>query len=287
MSLPKPLTSSRVGSREGLGPWVMRLGARIELVCVLLLRLDCIDLTVVRVVTLEPSAEHFLQTVSLAPSIVALRGFPSIFDPQTSHIKARRQELVNYEQVIKLVSARILFNSVCIYIRIMKDGSLYRIRSIADYQFGRGVGKVLFPKGVDIRFSTRTQRIRWVLYNSKSLVTLRATDGLFSLTLEGVRRLNRVRPRRYWIEVQDDVAQFIASGRSLFAKHVVACDREIRPGDEVFVVDSLQNILAVGKAVLTGEEMVEFSHGVAARIRHGVSEEMKRVKSDAPKNDGG
>jgi uncharacterized protein with predicted RNA binding PUA domain len=105
--------------------------------------------------------------------------------------------------------------------------------------------------------------------------------------LEGARRLDKVRPRRYWIEVQDEVAQFIASGRSLFAKHVVACDTEIRPGDEVFVVDNLQKVLAVGKAVLTGREMEKFSHGVAARIRHGISGEMEKVKSEVSKNDGG
>ena len=164
----------------------------------------------------------------------------------------------------------------------MKDSLLSRIRSVADYQFGRGVGNILFPEEVEIRVSTRTQRIRWVLYNNKPLATLRATDGLFSLTLEGVRRLNEVSTRRYWIEVQDEVAQFVASGRSLFAKHVVACDREIRPGEEVFVVDSLQRVLAVGKAVLTGEEMEKFSHGVAVRIRHGISEKEK-VKNKIPR----
>ncbi len=168
----------------------------------------------------------------------------------------------------------------------MKDGHLSRIRSVADYQFGQGIGRVLFPEGVEIRLSSRTQRIRWVFHENRLLATLRATDGLFSLTLAGAQQLSQVRPMRNWVKVQDEVAQFIASGRSLFAKHVVACDSEIRPGEEVLIVDSLQKVLAVGKAVLTGEEMEKFSRGVAAKIRHGTLE-IKTVKSEDSKSDGG
>ena len=35
----------------------------------------------------------------------------------------------------------------------------------------------------------------------------------------------------------DFVAEYIAMGKSVFAKHVLAVDPELRAGDEVFVVD--------------------------------------------------
>jgi len=35
--------------------------------------------------------------------------------------------------------------------------------------------------------------------------------------------------------------------------------------------------LAVGKAVLTGKEMKAFKHGVAVKVRRGVSEEVKNT----------
>jgi predicted RNA-binding protein (TIGR00451 family) len=73
--------------------------------------------------------------------------------------------------------------------------------------------------------------------------------------------------------VQDDVSSFIAKGRSVFAKHVDDCDEEIRPEEEVVVVDSKFEVLAVGRAVLTGREMEHFSKGVAVRVRRGVAEE--------------
>lgn len=158
----------------------------------------------------------------------------------------------------------------------MLNNPLQKIRAIADYQFGRGVGEALFPDDVEIVFSKRTGRIRHVYCGGELLVTLRPTDGLFSLTVEGGRRMTGVKSKRLWIKVQDDVADFIAKGRSVFAKHVVDCDEEIRPEEEVIVINGQGGVLAVGRAVLTGKEMKAFKQGVAARVRCGVSERGER-----------
>lgn len=162
----------------------------------------------------------------------------------------------------------------------MLSVSLRKIRAIADYQFGRCVGEELFPEGVEISFSKRTGRIRHVYYKGRLLVTLRPTDGLFSLTVEGGRRIMQAKPLKSWVQVQDDVADFIAKGRSVFAKHVVDCDEEIRPEEEVVAVDGHGEVLAVGRAVLTGKEMKAFEQGVAVRIRCGVSTKEGKVKKE-------
>jgi predicted RNA-binding protein (TIGR00451 family) len=154
----------------------------------------------------------------------------------------------------------------------MLDNPLQKIRTIADYQFGRGQGEILFPDDVGIVFSKRTGRIRHVYRGRTLLATLRPTDGFFSLTVEGGRRLALAEPKRLWVKIQTDVADFVAKGRSVFAKHVVDCDEEIRPEEEVIVVDGEGNLLAVGRAVLTGREMKAFELGVAVRVRSGVSE---------------
>lgn len=157
----------------------------------------------------------------------------------------------------------------------MLDNTLTKIRSIANYQFGQGVGETLFPDNVDISFSQRTGRIRHVYLNGGLLATLRPTDGLFSLTIEGAHRIMQAKPLRLWVKVQDDVADFVAAGRSVFAKHVVDCDDEIRPGEEVIIVNGQRKVLAVGRAVLTGREAKAFKQGVAVRIRRGVAEERR------------
>jgi len=151
--------------------------------------------------------------------------------------------------------------------------TLRRIRSIADYQFGKNVGKILFPNEIKVVYSKRTGRIRHIYLNNRLLATLRPKDGFFSLTIEGAKRIvKEAKPLRCWVKVNDDVAQFIAKGRNLFAKHVVDADEEIRPNEEVMIIDSEGNLLAVGKAVLTGREMKRFNAGVAVRVRKGIKE---------------
>jgi predicted RNA-binding protein (TIGR00451 family) len=154
-----------------------------------------------------------------------------------------------------------------------RNDALLRIRKTADYQFGKGVGEVLFPESVMINFSKRTRRIRHVFLDEELLATLRPTDGIFSLTIHGAKRLAKIKPLRYFVKVSDDVASFIAEGKSVFAKHIVDVDGEIRPGEEVVVLNEKGEIVAVGKAVLSGKEMRVFKRGVAVRVRKGVGEE--------------
>jgi uncharacterized protein with predicted RNA binding PUA domain len=154
------------------------------------------------------------------------------------------------------------------------EDALRRIRSVADYQFGKGVGAKLFPDNVEILFSKRTGRIRYVYLKGKRLATLRPTDGLFSLSVAGAKRIaeNAVSAKCF-VMVQDDVAEFIADGGDVFAVHIVKADREIRAKDEVIAVDGSGKVLAVGRAVLSGEEMKVFKIGVAVKVRRGCKEE--------------
>ena len=66
----------------------------------------------------------------------------------------------------------------------------------------------------------------------------------------------------------------IEDAQALPAKHVVKADRDIRPKDEVIVVDEEGGVLAVGHAILSGDEMTVFRRGVAVKVRHG----KKKVK---------
>ena len=132
----------------------------------------------------------------------------------------------------------------------------------------------MFPDNVNVVLSRRTGRIRHVYLKRELLVTLRPTDGMFSLTIEGAKRLMRgISSLRLWVKVSREAAPFIAEGRSVFAKHVITADAEIRPQEEVIVLDEDNKVLAVGKAILTGREMKAFKRGVAVRVRKGVAEE--------------
>jgi len=153
------------------------------------------------------------------------------------------------------------------------DASLRRIRAVANYQFGADVGAVLFPKSVLIVHSKRTGRIRHIYLGKALLATLKPKDGFLSLTIEGARKLLSALPfPRLRVVMRDDVAEFILRGGDAFARHVVQTDTTLRAGEEVFVVSPEDELLAVGKALLTGKEMVAFKRGVAVRVRRGVRE---------------
>ena len=153
-------------------------------------------------------------------------------------------------------------------------GDLQKIRSIADYQLGKGIGEILFPDNVRIVHSRSTGRIRYVYLSKDRLATLRPTDGLFSLSIAGGKRLMEcAESPNLWVMIQEEAASFVAQGRSVFAKHVVDADKEIRPQEEVTVIDKTRKVLAVGRALLTGEEMKAFKRGVAVRVRRGADEE--------------
>jgi 7-cyano-7-deazaguanine tRNA-ribosyltransferase len=155
-----------------------------------------------------------------------------------------------------------------------KSNALQKIRSIANYQFGREVGRKLFPNEVRIVYSKRTGRIRHIYLGEKMLATLRPTDGLFSLTITGAKRIiEHVKPQRSWVRIQEEAEPFVAKGKSVFAKHVIDADEEIRPQEEVIVVTRKGETLAVGRAVLSGKEMKTFRRGAAVRVRKGAAEE--------------
>jgi predicted RNA-binding protein (TIGR00451 family) len=150
------------------------------------------------------------------------------------------------------------------------EDTLRRIRSVADYQFGKGVGSKLFPEKVEIAYSKRTGRIRYVYLDGKRLATLRPTDGLFSLSIAGARRIAENKTSaKCFVTVRDDVAEFIAQGGDVFAAHVVKVNDDIHSKDEVVIINNKSEVLAVGRAVLSSEEMKAFKKGVAVKVRRG------------------
>lgn len=144
------------------------------------------------------------------------------------------------------------------------------VRVIADYQFGSGAGKALFPESCEFLLS-KNGKIRQVLDKGKRIATLKADTGLLTLSIEGARRLHSFFTfPKLRVVVLNEVSEFIAEGKSVFAKHVVAVDEKIRANDEVLVVNEKDELLATGKALLSASEILALKKGVAVKVRQGV-----------------
>jgi len=132
----------------------------------------------------------------------------------------------------------------------------------------------LFPETVKIAYSRNTGRIRYVYLDGERLATLRPTDGLFSLSIAGAKRLvEKAKSARNILTVRNDVSKFIVEGGDVFAAHVVKVDYDVRAKDEIIVVNENGEVLAVGRAFLCAEEVRAFKKGVAVKVRRGSAEE--------------
>ena len=153
------------------------------------------------------------------------------------------------------------------------ENNLAKVRSIADYQFGKGVGAKLFPDNIEIQYSPRTGRIRYINLDNERLATLRPTDGVLSLSLKAAQLMAKNTPfAKCFLTVKNEVSRFIAAGGDVFAVHVVKVDSEVGAKDEVIALDEEGNVLAVGRTVLSSEEIKAFKIGVADKVRHGTNE---------------
>lgn len=147
---------------------------------------------------------------------------------------------------------------------------LRRIRVVANYQFGKGAYKA-FPLTMQITRSPNTHRIRHIFLKENLLATYRPKDGLLALSIAGGEALRRVlKPPRYRVRVVPGVEDLIKKGGNVFCKHVESVDPELRPAEEVLVVDRDDRLLAVGRSLFNAEEMLSFKTGVGVKVRHGL-----------------
>jgi len=150
------------------------------------------------------------------------------------------------------------------------ESPLRRIRSIADYQYGPDIGEKLFPDNVQIEYSHNTGRIRYISLKGERIATLRPTDGMLSLSITAAHTIAQACPDAHcFVTVRQDVSKFVAEGGDVFAAHVAKVDSEVHAKDEVIVLDEAGQVVAVGRAFLSADEMKAFKTGVAVKVRHG------------------
>ncbi len=150
-----------------------------------------------------------------------------------------------------------------------RDFDIEKLRVIADYQYGTGIGKALIPNEAEIRKSRKTGRIRTISHNGNIIATMRAMDGFLTLTFEGARLIAE-KGKDLGVTVTDDSAEFNSKGYNVFSKFVTRASAKILPGNDTLVYNSAGQLIAVGKAAMSGKEMMHFDNGVAVNVHSGV-----------------
>ena len=134
----------------------------------------------------------------------------------------------------------------------LPDLRLLRYRAHADFYFGQGAGDALLAGKIVVRG-------REIQDENKRPLATWTINGNMALSMAGAKRLEPL--GRYTVRIGD----FLPRG-SLLAPGVVDADEEIRPGDEVIVEG--EQAFGIGRAKMSGWEMVASRRGVAVEIRH-------------------
>ncbi|WP_255150739.1 PUA domain-containing protein [Halorarius halobius] len=157
------------------------------------------------------------------------------------------------------------------------------LSTVADYQFGAGVGEALFPPGEEPSVQRTNSGRPTQIHTPGEMgadgapggthIVSYEDDGRFRLGLAGGERLLATLPAPAGrVVVGDESEPFVRDGKNVFAKFVRAVGEAVRPGDEVAVVHEAGDLLAVGRAELAAGEMRAFETGMAVYVRSGAGE---------------
>ena len=138
-----------------------------------------------------------------------------------------------------------------------RDKVLNELKSIATYQFGKE-GSKLIPEDV----KTKGRYHRKIISNGKQLALLNQDTGLYRLNLAGGEILKDLNINVVNID-------FDLETNTVFAPGIRKADHNIIPNDEVVVVKD-DEVVGVGKAILTGREMEQCTNGIGVKIKHRV-----------------
>jgi len=146
------------------------------------------------------------------------------------------------------------------------------VRALADYLLGDGAGDAVFggEESEAVLTTGRYPKLQvWADDDDGGhegepgiqLATMVPQYGTLSFTLAGARRWAESDAPTKRVEIDP----FVPHG-SVLAPGVVDADADIRVGDEVVIEGP--KAFAVGRAEMSGPEMVESTRGVASEVRH-------------------
>jgi archaeosine-15-forming tRNA-guanine transglycosylase len=150
---------------------------------------------------------------------------------------------------------------------------LRKLRAISDYQFGPEITDILFNNDDDTQIirSRNTNKIKYVHLNDQLLLSLKPTTGLFTLSfLAAELIIEELAHPKLRAVVLTEISEFIRKGRNVFCKHVADIDEDLRPMDEVIVVNQEEEILAIGRLNIPIDYVKTFNRGVGIDIRKGI-----------------
>ncbi|MFO7797049.1 MAG: PUA domain-containing protein [Promethearchaeati archaeon] len=150
--------------------------------------------------------------------------------------------------------------------------ALRKLKGISDYQFGPDITDILFNDLDKIKIirSRNTGKIRYIHFKEDLLLTLKPTNGFFTLGFLAAHMIIKsTNTPKLRAVVLNEISEFIREGRNVFCKHILDIDEDLRPNDEIIVVNQEQEILAIGRVKIPIPYIKYFNRGVGIDVRKG------------------
>ena len=96
-----------------------------------------------------------------------------------------------------------------------------------------------------------------------------------------IRGILKFLPEIKWVEVDMGAVKFLANGADVMSPGIVDADPSVSPGEGVWIRDERnKKPLAVGIALLTGQEMVRSNSGKAIKTIHFIGDKIWKIGED-------
>jgi len=158
----------------------------------------------------------------------------------------------------------------------MQDWDIDRVKTVLDYQFGKGTGDVLTNGEIELVVSKKTKRLRNLILNGGHVVSLSHRRGLFILQERGAEIIQKTNAfPKFRVVVNAETAEFNKKGKSVFCKFIESIDSNLRAMDECIVVTPKDELVAFGKLIVSPKELELGQQGMAVRVRAGIGNKEK------------
>jgi len=153
----------------------------------------------------------------------------------------------------------------------MQEWNINRVKTILDYQFGKGIGKIFTDGETELVISRKTKRLRNLLLDGQHVASLSHRRGMFILQKRGAELLHKNSSNlAHRVIVNSETAEFNRKGKSVFCKFIEVIDSELKCLDECIVVTPKDELLAFGKLMIGTKEIELGQQGMAVRVRSGI-----------------
>ena len=155
----------------------------------------------------------------------------------------------------------------------MQGWDIDRVKTILDYQFGEGIGKIFTDGETELVISKKTKRLRNLLLDGKHVASLSHRRGMFILQKRGAELLHKHSDSpAYRVVVTSETAEFNRKGKSVFCKFIENIDSKLKCLDECIVVTPKDELIAFGKLMVGHKEIGLKQQGMAVRVRSGIED---------------